>query len=310
MTKYTEDPGSKSTGGVYEWFDRQRMVPEFTTASFDEPVGATTIAKTTYGFHIVEVLGQRDRDERRIVTVDRVARPSGETFKKRFKEANTFRGNLADSAAFHKAAKDLGVEVRNVPSLSADMRYVPGLQEPYQLIMWANNAEVSDVSTVMTIGDNHVVAILTGIKKEGTPELEDVREKFTVEALKQKKAEAWMKTMEGKTDLSALGTELGLSASTASDMALNSSNIPGGYSETELIGTIFSLQDGNVSKPLKGDQGVYVVQMTTNTPAPEVTDVSAEKLSLKQKIEGRAESSMFGALKEAAGVKDERGKFF
>ncbi|MFZ1688573.1 MAG: peptidylprolyl isomerase [Flavobacteriales bacterium] len=310
VTKYTEDPGSKSTGGVYEWFDRKRMVPEFTTASFDEKVGATTIAKTTYGFHIVEVLGQRDRDERRILTVDRKARPSGDTFKKRFKEANTFRGNLADSAAFHKAAKDLGVEVRNVAELRPDMRYVPGLQEPYQLITWANNAEVGNVSNVLTIGDNHVVAILTGIKKEGAPELEDVREKFTVEATKQKKAAAWMKNMEGKTDLSALGTELGLSATTATDLLLNASAIPGGYSENELIGTIFSLQDGSTSKPLKGDQGVYVVQMTTNLPAPEATDVSAEKASIKQRTEGRVEGTMFNALKEAAGVKDERGKFF
>lgn len=310
VTKYTEDPGSKSTGGVYEWFDRKRMVPEFTAASFDEKVGATTIAKTTYGFHIVEVLGQRDRDERRIITVDRKTRPSGDTFKKRFKEANAFRGNLPDSAAFHKAAKELGVEVRNVPELRGDMRYVPGLQEPYQLITWANNAEVGALSTVMTVGDNHVVAMLTGIKKEGAPELEDVRERFTAEALKHKKAEAWIKNMTGKTDLSALGTELGISASTATDMALNASSIPGGYSETELIGTIFSLQDGTVSKPLEGDQAVYVVQMTTNTPAPEATDVSAEKAALKQRIEGRVESTVFGALKEAAGVTDERSKFF
>ena len=310
VTKYTEDPGSKSTGGVYEWFDRNRMVAEFTAASFDEPVGATTIAKTTYGFHIVEVLGQRDRDERRIVTVDRKARPSGDTFKKRFREANAFRTNISDSAAFHAAAKEKGVELKNVPELRADMRYVPGLQEPYQLITWAHNAKVGDLSIVFTIGDNHVVAMLTGIKEEGAPDLESVRAKFTAEALKQKKAEAWMKNMEGKTDLSVLGTELGVSVSTATDMAFSASSLPGGYSETDLVGTIFSLSDGVVSKPLKGDQGVYVVQMTTNTPAPEVTDVSAEKLSLKQKIEGQVESRMFSALKEAAGVKDERAKHF
>jgi parvulin-like peptidyl-prolyl isomerase len=63
VTKFSNDPGSVSTGGVYEWFDKQRMVPEFTAASFDQKVGAITIAKTSYGFHIVEVLGQRTRQE-------------------------------------------------------------------------------------------------------------------------------------------------------------------------------------------------------------------------------------------------------
>lgn len=61
VEKYTEDPGSRSRGGVYEWFDKSRMVPEFTAASFDRPVGAITMCQTSYGYHIVEVLGQRTR---------------------------------------------------------------------------------------------------------------------------------------------------------------------------------------------------------------------------------------------------------
>jgi parvulin-like peptidyl-prolyl isomerase len=71
VKKYSEDPGSVQNGGVYEWFDKTRMVPEFTAASFDQKVGATTVCKTSYGFHIVEVLGQRARKERRVLTVDR-----------------------------------------------------------------------------------------------------------------------------------------------------------------------------------------------------------------------------------------------
>lgn len=310
VTKYTEDPGSKSTGGVYEWFDRKQMVPEFTKASFDEPVGATTICKTSYGYHIVEVLGQRDRDERRILTVDRASKPSGATYKKRYKEANAFRGLVKDTATFRSAAKEQGIEVRPANDLRADQRYVPGLQNPAQLITWANNAEVGDISPVTTVDNNQVVAILTAIKEEGAPSLESVRDRFKAEVVKEKKAAAWMAKMEGKTDLSALGTELGVSVSTATDMLYNAYSIPGGYNEGELIGTIFSLKDGNVSKPLKGDMGVYTVQMTTNTPAPEATELSAERQAIKQRTEGRIETTMYNAMKEAAGVKDERNKFF
>ena len=310
VTKFTEDPGSKSTGGVYEWFDRKQMVAEFTKASFDEPVGATTICKTSYGYHIVEVLGQRSRDERRILTVDRTSKPSGATFKKRYKEANAFRALVTDTASFRRVAKEQGIEVRPANDLRADQRYVPGLQNPAQLVTWASKAEVGDISTVTTIDNNQVVAILTAIKEEGAPALESVRDRFKTEVVKEKKAAAWMAKMEGKTDLSALGTELGVSVSTATDMLYNAYSIPGGYNEGELIGTIFSLKDGNVSKPLKGDMGVYTVQMTTNTPAPEVTELSAERQAIKQRTEGRIETTMYNAMKEAAGVKDERNKFF
>ncbi len=92
VVKFSEDPGSntKEKGGVYDWFDKKQMVPEFTAASFDEKVGAITIAKTDYGFHIVEVLGQRNRQERRVAILERTMKPSPATFKEVYKKANDF----------------------------------------------------------------------------------------------------------------------------------------------------------------------------------------------------------------------------
>ncbi|MCB0788601.1 MAG: SurA N-terminal domain-containing protein, partial [Flavobacteriales bacterium] len=106
VTEFSEDPGSVQNGGVYEWFDRGRMVPEFTIASFDEPVGAITIARTSYGFHIVEVLGQRERDERRIASIDRQMRPSPGTFNTMYKEANDFSLRFTSPEAFKSGAEE------------------------------------------------------------------------------------------------------------------------------------------------------------------------------------------------------------
>lgn len=57
VKEHSDDPGSKNTGGKYEDFDANRMVPEFANAvktqelnKVGEPV------KTQYGFHLVEVL--------------------------------------------------------------------------------------------------------------------------------------------------------------------------------------------------------------------------------------------------------------
>lgn len=310
VTKFSDDPGSTGNGGVYEWFDKNRMVPEFTKASFDEKVGAITIAKTTYGYHIVEVLGQRNRQERRVVTIERTVKPTPATFKEVYKKANDFSLRNKTAEAIKAAAEEQGLTLTPVEEFRPDARFIPGLQEPNTTISWVNRAEEGEVSEPLEAGDNYVVAILTRIRKEGVPELEDVRELFTKEAAKEKKAEAYLAKMQGKTDLNALATELGVTVQSANDVVYNGFSIPGGYGEFEVLGKIFALQNGNTSVPLKGDNAVYVVTMNTLTAAPEATDVTTDKESLLGRLQARAENGVFNALREAIGVQDNRSLYY
>ncbi len=53
--KYSEDPGSVNTGGLYEQFSKGTMVEEFENWSFDKQrkQGDTGIVKTNHGYHIM-----------------------------------------------------------------------------------------------------------------------------------------------------------------------------------------------------------------------------------------------------------------
>jgi peptidyl-prolyl cis-trans isomerase C len=56
---YSEDPGSKSKGGFYE-FGPGQMVPEFEHASFTVPVGEISdIVETAYGYHIIQIIDRK-----------------------------------------------------------------------------------------------------------------------------------------------------------------------------------------------------------------------------------------------------------
>jgi peptidyl-prolyl cis-trans isomerase D len=310
VTKFSDDPGSVGNGGVYEWFDKQQMVPEFTKASFDERVGAITIAKTSYGFHIVEVLGQRERDERRVVGIERELRPSPTTFKQVYRTANDFSLRNKDAESMRAAAEAQGLQVTPVEDFRPGMRSVPGLQQSSSVVSFVNRAKAGEVSEPLDAGDFYVVAVVTGIREEGTPRLDDVREEFTRLAIREKKAEDFIKRMQGKTDLNALAQELRVGVQTATDLARNSFSLPGGLTEYEVIGKIFAMNNGDVSHPLRGENAVYVVNVTAVTEAPDPTDLAGDRTNMAQRTRSRAEGGLYNALRESVGVKDDRARFY
>jgi parvulin-like peptidyl-prolyl isomerase len=58
--KYSEDPGSKDKGGLYENFPRGQMVKPFEDAAFSIPVGQISgVIETSYGYHILKVIDRQ-----------------------------------------------------------------------------------------------------------------------------------------------------------------------------------------------------------------------------------------------------------
>jgi len=73
--QFSEDPGSKSKGGLLDFFSRGKMVPEFEQAAFS--LAASEISapvKTEYGYHLIQVLEKKAAQIRTVEdTKDEVA---------------------------------------------------------------------------------------------------------------------------------------------------------------------------------------------------------------------------------------------
>ncbi|HIC93575.1 MAG TPA: hypothetical protein EYP09_04915 [Anaerolineae bacterium] len=61
--EFSIDEATKEEGGDLGWFPRGQMAPEFEEAAFNTPVGEITEPiSTTFGYHIIEILGREERE--------------------------------------------------------------------------------------------------------------------------------------------------------------------------------------------------------------------------------------------------------
>ena len=77
-----------------------------------------------------------------------------------------------------------------------------------------------------------------------------------------------------------------------------------------VVGAAFGLKPGEVSKPIDGRNGVYVVRLTALNKAPDLEDYSAFVLRAQQNQGNSAGLNAYNALKKAADIEDNRAVFY
>ena len=311
VSEFSEDYGSVPNGGVYEWFPKGRMVPEFENFSFDKPIGSIGIVKTTYGYHIVEVLGQREGKRIRTAIVDNKLRAGKETIDEYYTQAIEFFDSLQGlpNSDIEAVAQGVGLRVKEESKLPLkNPVFQTGLGTNFNLTSWAFNASIGDISEPEIIGDVIVVAQLTEKTTEGTPSFEEAKALIRPEVIKKKKAEMLLTQLNQQgLSIADLAAKTNLMVQTATDVTVADASIKGaGLNEHKVIARAFAMKAGQLSAPIEGKDGVYVLQLVSKTPAPEAQDYAANKEELQNQMRSKVPYAAGQALYEMLNVKDHR----
>ena len=115
--------------------------------------------------------------------------------------------------------------------------------------------------------------------------------------------------LNGSSTIDQVAQKAGSKVTPIQNMVFANPVIPGAQAEYKLVGTVFGSRPNKISKPVEGQQGVYVFVLNSFTnPAP-LTNATREKQQLAQATLQRSEPQVFDALKDKANVKDYRAKF-
>jgi peptidyl-prolyl cis-trans isomerase D len=318
--QYSSDKGSAIQGGNVGWFKRGVMVKSFEDSAFLSNVNDVKITASQFGLHIIQTtkLGPLNKQVQ-VAILERTVTPSTQTYQNYYSMAGKFVGENTNKAQFDAAVMKEKLAKKMVVLHEADVT-IAGLEYPRALVRAAFKAKKgsilknSDGSPIFEMGNNFVIATLVNATEEGILPLSSVKDRVELAVQKEKKseilAERMRKAKEGKNDLSSIAGILGSQVKTVNDINFNSQFIPDLGMEPAVIGTAVSLAQNTVSEPVKGENGVYLVKVTSVKQIDD-GDLKAEKVRLAQELMYRgAANQSLEIHKKAVKVDDKRAVFY
>ena len=312
----SDDMGSLDKGGDYGWFDENKgFVDPFKNAGLQGTVGNITIVPTQFGFHIIEVLNvsKTRHNSYTVAQISKLIAPSSETTQEYYKIASDFSGKNQTADAFNKAVETDKLNKRIAENIKEGDKALPGLEGAKDLVRWVYKSKKGEISPVFEFKDRYIVAQLVAVKEKGIAPLEDVKDDVTAKAIRDKKADAFIKEFETKAGASKsiddIASKMGLTAEKADNLTFSAYNVAAIGREDALIGTATSMKAGATSKAIKGDNGVFVVNVASVNEPVLPKDFKGKQQEIERMNNGRVDYEMFDALKEKANIEDHRGKF-
>lgn len=242
----------------------------------------------------------------RVASINYPVLASSATRRTAHSAAGTFTLNAKKD--FAEAASTAAVTPRVATLVQGD-RMIRGLEDSREVARWAYGAKVGDISEIFTVGDDYVIATLTGIDKEEYTSVEKVAQQIRMQLMRDKKFEAAKAQMTGAT-IEEVATAIEAEVAEYENASFGGYFLAGPGLEPELIGAIASTNDkGVVSAPVQGMNGIYVFTVEEITDAATQTE-EAERVRAQAVQENVVTQGALQAVQEMAEIKDLRGLYF
>jgi peptidyl-prolyl cis-trans isomerase D len=310
VLKYSDDAGSKATGGKYEMFPQAKMVPSFNDFSFDNPVGTKSVVKTDFGYHYMEILKQTAKGPAyKIAYLSKIVLPGNETINAASTAAAQFASGSKDIKSFNASVVKMGKQAIPAVGIKANDFDIQGIGTARNIVRWVYEKEVNDVSETFELGDNYVVAVITSEEKQGLASVRAARPQVEGIIRDKKKAEKIKATIKGKT-LEAIAADANAIIQRADSIRFSFAMITGLGNEPKLVGAAFNKALINkVSEPIAANSGVYSISVNGIAAKQADQDPSFFKDELLERTRGLMFRSA-SSFKKVAKIEDNRSKLY
>ena len=275
----------------------------------------TEVILTGGRVNIIKKVDENRNEVKFVVFSEDIVADQFDTINPKFDEADDFQFFADERNSIADEAEQRGFTTNSAFATKGNS-FISGLGSSQQVLNFLEQGSVGDISSVYELQSEFVVVQMTEKTPKGVRPLDEVRPQIETFVRIEKRQQAAKDMAEGfmasASTLDALAEASGKEITDAPNQRMSATVLTGAGREPEVLGAVFTLQEGQLSQPIIGSNGVFVAALTNKRDA----DVSlldiATRDQLRGQIEQRKNSAYLGVwleqLKEEASITDNRSR--
>lgn len=288
---------------------------KFINTLLNQPVDELTNVNMGQANLILQVMNKKSMQTKyKVAVVKRPVEFSKETYNAAYNKFSQFVAQNTTIDSMVKNAEESGYTLTPRTDLSSAEHYVGGVRSTREALKWIFAAKPGEVSPLYECGENDhlMVVALDKIHEAGYRDVNSVAEMLRSEIRRDKKADKLMAEMKKYNSIAQVK---GMKDAVSDSVKHVTFSAPAYISVTRasepVIGAVASKTAVNqVSAPIKGNAGVYMIQVYAKDKGNEKFDAKQEEATLNNMAVRIVGSQLINDLYQKAKVEDKRYLFF
>ena len=288
---------------------------KFINTLLNQPVNELANLNMGQANLILQVMNKKSMQTKyKVAVVKREVEFSKETYNAAYNKFSQFVAQNTTIDSMVKNAEESGYTLMPRTDLSSAEHYVGGVRSTREALKWIFAAKPGEVSPLYECGENDhlMVVALDKIHEAGYRDINSVAEMLRAEIRRDKKAE---KIMEEMKKYNSIAQVKGMKDAVSDSVKHVTFSAPAYISVTRssepVIGAVAAKTAANkVSAPIKGNGGVYMIQVYAKEKGSEKFDAKQEEATLTNMAVRIAGNQLINDLYQKTKVVDQRYLFF
>lgn len=222
---------------------------------------------------------------------------------------------FAEENSFDEEANRSGLLIQEAFATKGNT-FVSGIGSSQQVLNFLETSGEGDISDPIELATQFVIVRLTEVNEAGFRTMEDVRAQIETQVKNEKRKSITVDNVQNMIaangDLEALSAAADKEIQNVDGLAASAMVLTGAGREPKVIGSVFAMQENELSPAIEGVNGAYVVFVNSiSEPAPNTLDdatASSIRAELEQQINQKYLAVWLDQLKDAADIVDNRSR--
>lgn len=298
-----------ANGGEIGWVSEMGLEKKIATPAFSTPAKGMFQVKEGNDINLfyVNELGQKTTKAKVAVlarTVDATSRTHAELY-------NKMKQFIVDNNTIEKLeaeAANNGYVVMTAKNLDINATEINNVKKAREVVRWIFENKEGVISDIFEVEDKIIAVAVDKHNEEGYRSIESVRPQLLAELRKEKKGDALVAEMNGKT-MAQLATE-GFRVDTVRNINFASTYAGSIGNEPSLFARVAGAEVEKESAPIKGNTGAYIFKVISKEETTKPYNEKEEMVMLETREAYMNSYLAIEALKEAANIEDMRYKYY